>query len=91
MVKIEQFNKLILKMKKMKTCSQRMFFLIWSFPDMYDALYDCYSIFWTPRSYKDMQIVEHIKQTREEYFDRIHVRSSYASLGDLILHLAREA
>ena len=90
----EEFNKLILKTSEenenyaLKEC----FFLdSGRFPDMYDALYDCYSVFWTPRSYKDMQIVDHIKTSREEYFGTGHIRSSYASLGDLILYLAREA
>ena len=90
----EEFNKLILKTSEeneyyaLKEC----FFLdSGRFPDMYNALYDCYSVFWTPRSYKDMQIVEQIKKSREEYFGTGHVRSSYASLGDLILYLAREA
>ena len=90
----EEFNKLILKTTEenedyaLKEC----FFLDRSrFPDMYDALYDCYSIFWTPRSYKDTQIVEDIKKSRAEYFGSEHVRSSYASLGDLVVYLAREA
>ena len=90
----EEFNKLILKTNEenedyaLKEC----FFLdSGRFPDMYDALYDCYSIFWTPRSYKDIQIVEHIKKSREDYFGTDHVRSSYASLGDLVLYLARES
>ncbi|NCC02418.1 MAG: hypothetical protein EOM34_17575, partial [Clostridia bacterium] len=71
----EEFNKLILKTSEeneyyaLKEC----FFLdSGRFPDMYDALYDCYSVFWTPRSYKDMQIVEHIKTSREEYFGTGH-------------------
>ena len=90
----EEFNKLILKTTEENDdyALEKCFFLdSRRFQDMYDALYDCYSIFWTPRSYKDVQIFEDIKKSREEYFGPGHVRSSYVSLGDLVVYLARES
>lgn len=60
-------------------------------PRLYDALQDCFRIFWIPRSYKDRLILEDLMKKREEYFGKDHVRATCATIGDLLLYLATEA
>lgn len=58
---------------------------------LYDALQDSFRIFWIPRSYKDRLIQEELITKRAEYFGKDHVRSTHATIGDLLLYLATEA
>ena len=58
------------------------------FPSMYEAMTECFRIFWTPYSYKDKVLMEEIRKKRIDYFGENHIRASYCSLGDLIMHIA---